>query len=114
MRTQDVYFKDRVKEKIIYEVISKTIHFYRNDPNKDNRSLIELLLDVRKCTSVFELLKQEKEDILREELEFRRHKTRQPLLIWTVNNITNYFYKQSDSISLCGAVWRIALSYFKK
>ena len=47
MRTQDVYFKDRVKEKIIYEVISKTIHFYRNDPNKDNRSLIELLLEVR-------------------------------------------------------------------
>jgi len=36
------------------------------------------------------------------------------MLVWSVHNLTNYFYKQSDSIQIEGAHWRLALSYFKK
>ena len=74
---------------------------------------------IRNCKSVFELLKLEKEKIIREEKVKRQQLVNQnvrkePLLVWSVNNLTNYFYKQSDSIQIEGAHWRLALSYFKK
>ena len=60
-----------MKEEVVSNVISKAIHFYQGDINYDNRPLIELLIKIRKRTSVFDLLKQERENILEEELKFR-------------------------------------------
>ena len=42
------------------------MQFYRGDPSHDNRSLINLLKRIKKCQSVFELLKLEKEKIMEE------------------------------------------------
>ena len=76
---------------------------------------------VRDCNSVFELLKIEKDRIM--ELHYKQEAARAQndntaqsdnLLTWSVSNLTNYFYKQSDSIHIQGAAWRLALSYFKK
>lgn len=60
---------------------------------------------VRQCRSVFELLKLEKEKIFVEEALARAQQAnantdREPLLVWSVSNLTNYFYKQSDSIHI--------------
>ena len=104
---------------IVDLIINRNMEFYRGNPAVDNRSLIELLMKVRSCHSVFELLRIEKDKIMKEELE-RREKLKQqkpstePLLVWSVHNLTNYFYKQSDSIHIQGAHWRLALSFFKK
>lgn len=38
----------------------------------------------------------------------------EPLMIWTIEDITNYFYKQSDFIYSHGAFWRLAVSFFRK
>lgn len=104
---------------VIDQVVSKNITFYQGSPHYDNRSLIQLLLRVRGCHSVFELLRLEKEKIVKMEEEKKlenekRNVHREPLLVWSVDNLTNYFYKQSDSIHIQGAFWRLALSYFKK
>ena len=74
---------------------------------------------IRGCKSVFELLKLEKVRIIEEEIRIRQEahekdSPKEPMLVWTVQNLTNYFYKQSDSIHIEGAHWRLALSYFKK
>jgi len=95
------------------------MYFFRGNPNHDNRSLIELMMRIRGCKSVFELLKLEKERIIEEELQIRQRELetnspKEPMLVWSVHNLTNYFYKQSDSIQIEGAHWRLALSYFKK
>ena len=53
---------------------------------------------VRGCHSVFELLKLEKEKIIKEEAEERARNAamnikKEPLLVWSVDSLTNYFYK---------------------
>lgn len=68
---------------------------------------------------MFELLKLERNKIIEEQKrilnEVRTGQLiREPILTWQVNNLTNYFYKQSDSVQIEGAHWRLALSYFKK
>lgn len=35
------------------------------------------------------------------------------MLTWTVENLSQRFYRQSETISLLDAQWRFALSYFK-
>lgn len=74
---------------------------------------------MRGVHSVFELLKLEKAKIIKNDAEERardalRKNPKEPLLVWSVDSLTNYFYKQSDSIHIQGAHWRLALSYFKK
>jgi hypothetical protein len=71
-------------------------------------------MKIRGCESVFHLLKSEREKVVLEELEFRKHYKREPLLTWSVKNISLCFYKQSDTIQLLDAQWRLALSYFQK
>ena len=71
MRQHNERFTKNMKEEVVSNVISKAIHFYQGDTNYDNRPLIELLIKIRKRTSVFDLLKQERENILEEELKFR-------------------------------------------
>lgn len=55
-----------------------------------------------------------KEEELQRQKEATTGILREPLLVWSVNNLTNYFYKQSESIYISGSHWRLALSYFKK
>lgn len=58
----------------------------------------------RKVNSVFELLRIEKERIIAAEILRREEEARQepkePLLTWSCDNFSNYFYKQSDSIQI--------------
>ena len=84
MKQHHDQFTKNMKEDAISSVISKAIHFYQGDTNYDNRPLIDLLIKIRKRTSVFDLLKQERENILEDEIKFRQETTRQPTLIWTV------------------------------
>ena len=42
-----------LSHQVIWEIINKTIQFYKSDPNYDNRPLIQLMLKIRKCNSVF-------------------------------------------------------------
>jgi hypothetical protein len=35
------------------------------------------------------------------------------MLTWNVNNLSNCFYKQSDTFLVEQAQWRLAVSYFK-
>jgi hypothetical protein len=44
---------------------------------------------VKHCKSVFELLKQDKEEVLLEEMELREDGRKEPLLEWSVNNLTH-------------------------
>jgi hypothetical protein len=46
------------------------------------------------------LLKDEHDKVIREEIEFRKNYKREPLLTWSVKNISFCFYKQSDTIQL--------------
>ena len=93
----------QVHAEIVEKIIERHIQFYNSNPSHDNRSLIELLKRVKNCNSVFELLKLEKERIMaeqRQELQdiMNGHIERKPILTWSVSNLTNYFYKQSNSI----------------
>ena len=117
MHEEDISAK--IEPDLIQLIINKNMYFFRGNPNHDNRSLIELMMRIRGCKSVFELLKLEKERIIEEELQIRQRELetnspKEPMLVWSVHNLTNYFYKQSDSIQIEGAHWRLALSYFKK
>ena len=69
-------------------VVSKTIYFYRSDPNFDSRPLIELLIKVKNCQSIFELLKLEKEETIQNEMELREEERKEPLLVWSVKNLS--------------------------
>ena len=69
-------FTKNMKEDVISNVISKAIHFYSGDTNYDNRPLVDLLAKIRKRSSVFDLLKQEREIILEDEIKFRQETTR--------------------------------------
>ena len=57
-------------------------------------------MKIRSCESVFLLLKDEHDKVIREEIEFRKNYKREPLLTWSVKNISFCFYKQSDTIQL--------------
>lgn len=61
----------RVNPDIVDMIINQNMEFYRGNPNIDNRSLIDLLMKVRGIHSVFELLRIEKEKIMKEEKERR-------------------------------------------
>ena len=100
MQTHKRQFLERIKPEIVMNIVSKTIYFYRSDPNYDNRPLIELLLQIRNCNSVFELLRMEKEDMIEEEMEQREEGRKDPLLVWSVKNLAKQFYKQSDAIQI--------------
>ena len=53
-----------IPEQVISEVINKAIQFNKSDPNYDNKPIIKLLMKFRKSTSVFTLLKQERERVV--------------------------------------------------
>jgi len=63
---------------------------------------------IRNCSSVFELIKLEKEKINVEQKILlddivNSRVIREPILTWSVKHLTNYFYKQSNSIQIQGA-----------
>lgn len=45
---------------IVEEIIERAVKFYRADVSFDNTLLFEMLIKVRKCASIFELLEQER------------------------------------------------------
>lgn len=70
MREEDICTK--VEPDLVQLIVNKNMYFFRGNPNQDNRSLIELMMRIRGCKSVFELLKLEKDRIIEEELEIRQ------------------------------------------
>lgn len=104
----------RLSEQILSEVVSKTLQFYKCDPTYDSRALVQLIMKLRGCDSVFSLLLNERQRAIAEEVEYRHQFEREPLLTWSVKGISNGFYKQSDTIMMLDAQWRLALSYIQK
>lgn len=87
-----------LEQSIIQEIIVKAFDNYRSDINFNNKHLVDLLCRLRECKSVFELLRQENDQIL--EQEHLQINNREPLLTWVVQNElenTNQYYKQSDT-----------------
>lgn len=84
---------------------------HKQDPTYDSRPVIQFLMKLKKCRSIFELITLERQDVIDSN---RVNKPLIPILTWTVANLTNCFYKQSDTFQIEGAQWRLAVSYFKQ
>lgn len=56
-----------IQAEVVESIVEKNMQFYRSEPSHDNRSLIDLLKRIKGCKTVFELLKLEKEKILKEQ-----------------------------------------------
>ena len=52
---------------IIEEIIDRAVRFYRADLMYDSSILFETLMKLRECDSIFQLLDQEKDKILKAE-----------------------------------------------
>lgn len=53
-------FHESLTINLIEEVVERALKFYRNDIHFDNSPIFECLMKVRNCSSIFELLEQEK------------------------------------------------------
>ena len=80
-------------KQLLSEVVNKALQFFKADPHYDSKPLIQLIMKIRGCESVFQLLQSERAKVVAEELEFRKHYKREPLLTWSVKNISFCFYK---------------------
>lgn len=87
----------QLPEETIFTILNKSIMMHRQDPTYDNTPIVEMLMRVRDCRSPFSLLKFERDSIVSQEKELRQEKPQQPLLTWTVNQLSTCFYKQSDT-----------------
>ena len=51
--------------------------------------------------------------MVKSEKALRQEKEQQPLLTWTVNQLSTCFYKQSDTFQIQKAQWRLAAAFFE-
>ena len=51
--TKEAELLNTIDEQVVLEIISKAINFYKSDPAFDNRLLINLLMKIKNCQSVF-------------------------------------------------------------
>jgi hypothetical protein len=77
-----------LQENIVAEIVSKAIQFHKADPHYEAKCLIRLVMKLKHVDSVFMLLKFEREQAIQKELEYRRTKRREPILTWSVKNIS--------------------------
>ena len=102
-----------VDKDLVEQIIFRAIYLRRQDPSHDTEALISMMLKLKKCDSVFKLLEQEKQAVLESQLKSRQNHRQQPLLTWSVTNLTDVFYKQSGIFQVEQAQWRLAVSHFK-
>lgn len=60
IRSKASELHEQLEVSIIEEIIERALRFYKSDIQFDNSLLFDTLIKVRKCSSIFELLDQEK------------------------------------------------------
>jgi hypothetical protein len=70
---------------IIEEIVERAVRFYRTDLSFDNTLIFDTLMKVRSCTSIFELLEQERIKITESEEQILRSGGYvKPTLTWKI------------------------------
>ena len=82
-----------MEKSVVVKMMFRAMQMHRQDPNYSSRHIVEFLVTLRKCRSVFKLLELERNSFISRETSERAVKAVDPHLTWSVNNISDCFYK---------------------
>jgi len=94
----------------VEEVIERS--FKLNKSEKPDICLINLLLETRKCSNIFQLLKFEEKKIIARDAELQFQDG--PALTWELTNFGNNYYKESEPFLIDGHAFKLSIQYLSE
>mmetsp|Transcript_11318 Transcript_11318/g.11274 ORF Transcript_11318/g.11274 Transcript_11318/m.11274 type:complete len:556 (-) Transcript_11318:35-1702(-) len=92
---------------LIEEVIERSFKHSQNE--KPDISLINLLLEHRKCKNIFQLLKSEEKKVITKDAELQFQDG--PSLTWELTNFTDSYHKDSEPFVIDGHAFKLTIQY---
>jgi hypothetical protein len=103
----------RQEEVVIDELLDRAFKIFMVNLNTDNGQVIELLMQVKKANSPFELLENERLKVSEREKQYFTSGEAAPTLTWNVSGLKGNFYRESEPFFVLNCYWVLSISSFK-
>ena len=100
----------QINEKILEEIIERSLKYNKNLFNTDQKSVIELLFHSRKKTDIFDLLESQRIVVRTKKQVLGPN---QPNITWKLSNVSRITEKETNSFKFGGFSWRLVAKSVK-
>jgi len=100
----------QMNDKILEEVIERSLKYNKNHFNTDQKAIIDVLTTSRKKADVFELLESQRRIVLNKKFI---NGPNQPNITWKLSNLSKISEKETSSFKFGGFSWKLVAKMLK-